>query len=479
MIDVSAVLRQIPEFKTFCSVQQLIGLVDKLREDSAFHIAELGRSAGGRPVHHVRFGAGTVKALFVGFPHPNEPIGGLTVFSLLTLLAARDPMLAGADVEWHVVPCIDPDGTELNEGWSQHPFDLERYMRNFHRQAARDQVDCSFPIHHKRLVFSNPVRETRMQMELFARVRPHFYYSLHNNAGATGVWLLLSRDIGATYHEQLRGLLQRFGMPIQVSAPFGGLLQKYSEGIYENVITTKLYDHLEKTTPAPEEVLERGGMSFDYMAEVSPHVLSFVSELPYVRHPSSGSKRPTGENLRRLKLELDAENKLLATLILEEFAKVEGDLARDNQLFTKVISSFVSVKERLPEGLPCWPAKTRDLLFNPLYAREATEGERFDAYMLDRFFVLCHGYEFVRLLRISRQSPTAVSAISRLEQEFTKALKKLDAAVSFAAFEPFVLSDLARVQLGSGLIVLNSLLERKGATQQEFPGPGLAPRAAY
>src|SRR5262249_47472993 len=105
--------------------------------------------------------------------------------------------------------------------------------------------------------------------------------------------------------------------------------------------------------------------------------------------------------------------------------------------------------------------KTRDTLFNPRYGGEASEGERYEAFMLERFFVLCQSYEFVRLLRISEQTPATVSAINRLESEFGRALGELDAAINFSDFVPFTPDDLARVQLGSGLIVLNSVLERR------------------
>jgi hypothetical protein len=464
MIDAASVLREVRGFNKFCSVEDLRTLVDTLRADSGFHVEEAGTSESGNPIYHVRFGSGSVKALFIGFPDSNEPIGGLTVFSLLTLLAARNRALVSADVEWHVVPCIDPDGATLNEGWSQHPFDLERYLRNFHRPAARDQVDCSFPIQYKRLSFDSPTKEARVLMGVIDRVRPDFYYALHNNSGAMGAWLLLSRDIGHSYYPQLQRLLADLGIPIQLSAPFGGQTDRFAEGIYEGIDTRKYYDNLEKSVPDPEKVLGIGGRSYEYAAEINPDVLSFVSELPFVTHPSSRSARETQDSLRRVKLQIDAENKYLTTVMLEEWAKVSDVVSTDNAFYKKVISDFVSVKDRLWEGLPCWPRKTRDTLFNPLYGGGASEGQRFEAYMLERFFVLCQCYEFVRLLKVSKQTPGVVRAIDRLEREFGRALGELNAVVNLNEFVPLALDDLARAQLGSGLIVLNSILELRGST---------------
>ena len=457
-IDVPTIVQAVGGFDHFWSVDKLDALVESLRGDAEFEIRQAGASENGHPIHHVRFGAGSVRALLVGFPDANEPIGGLTVSSLLRLLAARHPSLIGVDVEWHVVPCIDPDGAALNEGWTQRPFEINHYMRNFHRPAARDQIDCSFPIQYKRLKFNAPVTETQVLMNIIERVRPDFYYALHNNSGAMGVWLLTSRNIGQPYHQQLHRLLAEFGMPVQISAPFGGQLDRFDEGIYENVSTRKLYDILARHVPAPEEVMQSGARSFDYVAEANPHALSFVSELPYVTHPSSGLRRPTGEHLRGIKLRIDAENKFLATRLLEEWSLVKDEIQTSGPLYKKVISDLILVRDQLPEGLPCWPRKTRDTLFNPAYGKPASEGERFEAYMLERFFVLCHYYEFVQLLKASRISPVIAAAIDRLEGEFDHAMRTLDAAVDLGKLQLFALDDLAKVQLGSGLIVLNSLL---------------------
>ena len=106
------------------------------------HAGEVaGESAEGRPIHHVVAGAGPVKALLVGGPHCNEPIGSMTVSGLLSLLHEGLPALLQTGVEWHVIPCIDPDGARLNEAWTQGPFDLERYMRGYYLQAPARQVE--------------------------------------------------------------------------------------------------------------------------------------------------------------------------------------------------------------------------------------------------------------------------------------------------------------------------------------------------
>ena len=460
MIDVAEVLRTVSGFKTFCSVEKIHQLVKTLRTDSTrFQIEVAGTSANGLPIHHVRFGNGSVKTLFVGFPHPNEPIGGLTVFSLLTQLNQESRSLVDADVEWHIVPCIDPDGAMLNEGWSQEAFTIESYMRNFHRQELRDQVECSFPIKHKRLVFDQPTKEAKILQGLLTEIRPDFYYSLHNNFGTGGAWYLLTRDIDQKYYRELYSLLEKENVPLKVDMPYGEFCAQFGAGIKEPTPMKKYYDFLERTAPFPEKVLQAGACSWDYLAEIKDSAVTFVAELPYVRHPSDGSKKETTQNLRQLKLKIDAENKFVATVILEEWEKVKEDLDSHSHFYKKIVNGVVSAKETLTEGLPSWPFKTREILFSPGYGRMATEGERFDVYVLDRFIVLCHSYEFVRLLKASAQTPAVRQATERLNAVFDEALDDIAKNIDLSKFEIIDCDALARVQLGSGLIVLNAILE--------------------
>src|SRR5690606_28406246 len=98
---------------------------------------------------------------------------------------------------------------------------------------------------------------------------------------------------------------------------------------------------------------------------------------------------------------------------------------------------------------------------NPAYRKMATEGERFDAYVWGRLIYLCNCYEFVRLLKTSKQTTAVAEATDRLEALFDEALRDMAEKVDLNAFEMIDPGALARVQLGSGLIVLNSLLESR------------------
>lgn len=463
MIDHTKVLQALPAPKRFCSVDDLNLLVEELRgAPEKFQVRVAGTSAGGRPIHHVRFGKGALKALFVGFPHPNEPIGGLTVFNLLTLLKQGHPELVQADIEWHVVPCIDPDGAVLNEGWTQAPFTIENYVKNSHRPELRDQVDCTFPISYKRLQFDSPSTEANILKELLTQIRPDFYYTLHNTSVGGGVWYALTRPIDRDCYPKLYRLLEQHKLQIRLTRPVGGWSVKFSEGVWHNYTTPMVYDYFEKFSAEPEQLLQHGECSWNYADRLNPRCVTFVTELPYLQHAADGSTVQTDENFRHLRLRLDADNKFLATCLLEEWDRTHGDLDRSSAFYKKVVHGLVSVRESLSEGLPSWPYKTRDVLFNASYNRTITAGERFAAY-LEHTSRLCQSYEFVRLLKASEQTTAVREATQRLDALFDRTLRDIGRQIDLTGFRAIDLSSLLRVQLGSGLIVLSSTLQSRAA----------------
>jgi hypothetical protein len=226
----------------------------------------------------------------------------------------------------------------------------------------------------------------------------------------------------------------------------------------------KYYDVLERNGIAPESMLSYGTGSWDYLAEVKPDAVTFVAELGYVHHPDDGSQKLVGENLRKFKLRIDADSKYLATVLLEEWDKTREQLNQDHPLYRTVVSGRAfPTREKLAEGpMPLSRYPTRDILFNPDYDRSMTEGDRFNACMTDGgFFFLLFASQFVRLLEASPRTTTISSSIERLEGVFAEARKELGQLVDFGRFSAINYDQLTRIQLGSGLIALNSLLEER------------------
>ena len=82
----------------------------------------VGASAEGLPIELLTIGHGRTPALLVGVPHPNEPIGTLTLAFLCRLLCEGDTLRHRLDVTLSAVVVADPSRTDLvtdltYQGW--------------------------------------------------------------------------------------------------------------------------------------------------------------------------------------------------------------------------------------------------------------------------------------------------------------------------------------------------------------------------
>src|SRR5262249_6262307 len=175
-------------------------------------LRRIGTSRLGEPLVCLSVGSGALNALIVGMPHPNEPIGAHTATYLARLLFEDDDLRESLDATWHIVPCVDPDGTRLNEGWFKGPYTRTHYARNFYRPASEDQVEWTFPFSYKKAYFDRVLPETLALMRVIDDVKPALLCSLHN-AESGGVYYYVSRDAPGLY-PALHAIPAHLGLPL-------------------------------------------------------------------------------------------------------------------------------------------------------------------------------------------------------------------------------------------------------------------------
>src|SRR6266702_6061262 len=160
--EILPLLDRVPEFDAFPTVDEMTAAVEQLaqRYPAVATLRRIGTSRLGEPLACLSVGSGTRGALLVGMPHPNEPIGAHTATYLAQLLCEDEALRESFDATWHIVPCIDPDGTRLNEGWFKGPFTRTHYARHFYRPASEDQVEWTFPFAYKNAYFDRVLPET-------------------------------------------------------------------------------------------------------------------------------------------------------------------------------------------------------------------------------------------------------------------------------------------------------------------------------
>ena len=217
MPDAAALVDRIPEIDRIPSMDGLFAAFRDLasRYPRLFRLRRIGASRLGEPLLMLSAGRGPRQALLVGGPHPNEPIGFLTLLQLAHRLAEDADLRDGMGYTWNLIPCIDPDGARLNEGWYGGPLTIEHYHRNFYRPALRNQPEWTFPISNGRAFFDRPLPETRALMRVIDELRPSFQYALHN-ADFGAAYFVLSHDIPGLAGELTAAAVAR-GIPLELT----------------------------------------------------------------------------------------------------------------------------------------------------------------------------------------------------------------------------------------------------------------------
>lgn len=212
-------MRQVPDLVRFPSVDALHAEPDVLAaaHPDLVSVRRIGTARSGEPLRVLTVGEGPVDAVVIGGPHPNEPVGGLTVCVLAALLCRDAGLRAELGYRWHLVPCADPDGARLNEGWFGRPGDRRAYAEHFYRPDPVEQVEWTFPLSGEEYRFDRTLPETAALMRLMDDVEPSLVCSLHNGEHQ-GVFFYLNRD-DLELAGQLAELAGREGLPLHHGEP--------------------------------------------------------------------------------------------------------------------------------------------------------------------------------------------------------------------------------------------------------------------
>ncbi|MDI6637919.1 MAG: M14 family zinc carboxypeptidase [Bacillota bacterium] len=450
------VLEGVPEYERFFTVDELDARASDLarRRPETVTLVDLGSSRAGRPIRALKIGSGKKAALMFGCPHPNEPIGAMMLDYFSERLAADQDLLRELDYTWYIVKCIDPDGTQLNEGWFAGPFNIETYVRNFYRPPGFQQVEWTFPIDYKTLHFSRPLPETRCLMKVIDSEKPAFLYSLHN-AGFGGAYWYITHAV-PELHGELHRIARRHGIPLSLGEPEVPYCTKFDEAIYGLFGVKDTYDYYEKHAGKDPASLISGGAGSDEYAYAVAGTFALVCELPYYYDPRIEDTSPTGRSRRDTVLEsLDAGEKAWG-YIRETYAKVRPLLQDAASPFAIAIEDNLKHIPAALEAERKWATTSEDLL------RPATGAEAFDSLIVRKFYNQLSVGMLWRLCReeLARSSaPERSRALSDIERELDEKLSRecsaLEAELNYRVVP---IRDLVRVQLASGLLFARHIL---------------------
>jgi len=440
-MDVFEILRTVPDYQEFLTPDELhqssVRLVEEFPQVARLQV--VGTSTEGRPIELLTIGHGSRTALLLGVPHPNEPIGTMTLEFLSRLFCERQDLRKELDYTLLIVKVADPDGLALNAGWLKGAFSSLQYALNYYRPPQDEQVEWGFPIHYKTLHFTTPPAETQTVMQLMEQYQPTFFYSLHN-ASFCGVYFYLSRCLPALF-PQLHQLVATQELPLHRGEPEVPYIQPWDRAIYPLFGAQEGYDFLEKNLgedPAP--YIATGTSSDDYLKQLVPEGLSLVCELPYFSDPTLEDDTPAGITRREATAEGMRRTEETLRVITTHFLALHDKLPR-NRLFRSVAEYLRRTPKRL--------VAQRNALETPAYAQEASRAQAFDAKVCRSFHPALYLGEVYRLAQ-------EIGEEGRAEEIRAQVAERLAQISAESTICILPLKKLVAIQAGSGLLAMQA-----------------------
>jgi len=452
-MELQEILNQIPNYKEFMTIAELDDSSKKLAQ-SFEHVGlkEIGKSKEGRTIYCLKIGDGKENALLFAFPHPNEPIGSMSLEFLSWYLAKNPEFTKKTGYTWYLIKAIDIDGAILNEGWFKGEFNPLKYAKNYYRPAPYEQVEWSFPINYKKLKFETPPPETQALMHLIKKLKPKIMYSLHNS-GFGGVYFYISFGIGNLFDDFVN-FVKREHLPLHLGEPEAPFIKKLHDGIFQMFGVQEQYDYLEANgVENPPEFLKCGTSSYDYLKNIaSKENFTLVCEMPYFYHSSIGDTSLTEFERRYLRLQSLEYMKNIAIHSKKIFRHIKKFCDKSTRMFTAV-EEYIRVKRPRLE-LEINVTKT-----SPMYDGKATVSQAFDLNVASRYYSLLTISMIVRLCEEAISiHPEKEVEITRIKNDLEKWIElKIKDLLSGTKFEVIPIQKLVRVQIGSAFITLENL----------------------
>jgi len=418
--------------------------VDEMRRDLAglcrahpdrMAASVIGRSRLGEPIDMFTIAGGPRSVVVAAGVHPNEPIGFRTIQHIARLLIDR-PDVYGFGATWHLVACIDPDGTRLNEGWFPAPLRRDDYYRGFYRPAPGEQVEWSFPYAHRGFGFDAPIPETSALMELFDRVRPDVFVGLHN--GEFGGVYFYTNDSDSALARELSAIPAEYGLPLDVGEPEMPGLAQLADAVFRAPLTREQIDR-RLALGLADEPHAGGAGTADYLERYG--TTTMIAELPYWIHPDAADTTDAAISYRDvLAAKADAVHELheVMTGILDA---VRGELTID--------SPFLRASEAFAPGMGAVAAAERARIATAETDRAATVAEVFGNAQVVRTFQLRFGGILRRALDAEVHAGTATPAVRAALAALTARWEGWLAADPHADLAPAPLNALVGVQLAA------------------------------
>jgi zinc carboxypeptidase len=424
------VLDKVDNYMEFLTVNELADELRKFQRKDLIKINQIGTSSRGRPILSTEIGNGKKSALIFGFPHSNEPVGSLTCLSLIRIISENEYLIN--KFTWHIIPCADPDGAKLNEGWFKGKFTIEKYAKNFYRSMTPLQTDWTFPLKYKNYTFTDLPHNVIALAKLIEKTRPQLVYPVHN-AGMSGAYFFMTRYFGDKFYNELTGLCKNLSIPLDMGEPELEFMQEWNKPIYKEFTGKEYYDYYASVGVEPDR--KTGDSSIGYSKNFNQEVVGIIGEIPYIYDKKIEDSNLTKKTRRENIINEIARLEKLKTFVSNIMSTAE---INKNSMFYDLFQYLVVRWEK--------DLRTRKkYLEKDEYSKMATVSQEFSSTVVPSFRQSLLLGELRRLLIESPKTKQNTKLIEDVENEITDRIEFVE---KNSEIKTFPIRKLVQLQLG-------------------------------
>lgn len=433
---VLTIVDRVDNYKEFLTVNELDDELRKFQRKGLIEINQIGKSLNGHFILSAKIGNGKNSALVFGFPHPNEPIGSLTCLSLIKTIS-KNKYLRNR-FTWHIIPCADPDGAKLNEGWFKGKFTIEKYAKNFYRSMTPLQTDWTFPLKYKNHTFIDSPSNVIALAKLIEKTKPQLVYPIHN-AGMSGAYFFMTHHLGNKFYNELIDLCKNLSIPLDMGEPELEIMQEWKKPVYKEFTGKEYHDYYESVGIEPDK--KTGDSSIGYSKNFNQEVLGIIGEIPYIYdkkiEDNSFTKKTRRENIIHDIIRLENLKKYVSNIMST------ADLNK-NSIFYELFQYVVIQWEKILQTRKKYLEKDE-------YAKMATVSQEFSTIVIPNFRQSLLLGELRRLLIESPKTPQNTKLIEDVENEIAE---RIEFVKKNSEIKTFPIRKLVQLQLGFLLLSL-------------------------
>lgn len=443
-MDTSRIVSGVEDYDAFLTLRELDKRAQEVASKYGFELREVGKSEENRPLYIVKAGTGPKNAFVWGFPHPNEPVGSLTIDWLVNYFGTNPAALHESGYTWYFMYTADPDGTKLNEDWFKGNLSLEKYFMHFYRPPANRMIDWTFPVAYKDFQWKKPLKETRVLMDIIDEIKPDIMYPLHNS-GFGGAYFFSTRKFDETYYDAVAKLTEKLGIPLHMGEPEEDFMRVIRKPFYFDFGFADYYEHMKKIGRNPNEVLKHGDNSTFYLLKKNPEAVVIKGEVPYFFSGKTANTSPSTKTRREVWLSFIENSRKHLEFAQPSIVQALNILQEPNAWYYLM----EDMKRR-------WDART-DAMKNHVmssadFDRQATEAEVFDGLLGSYFY--SGGLLFGQVRRAALEAGVSQSEVRVLEEK----MKECDNVISDKAeWQVLSIKKLVQLQVGVLFETLNAL----------------------